>query len=78
MSPVGKTTAWADLSVEVARRSRGILVSFRRAGLGAIFLPVRSGIGWAPARAPSPPAMATRCATLRLLTYECPPVIHEQ
>jgi len=69
LSPVGPPTAPADFALEAARRSRGELVSTRRAGHGAIFLPVRSGIGLAPARAPLPPAMASRCATPRLLTY---------
>jgi len=78
LSPVGPRTAPADLALEAARRSRGELVSTRRAGHGPIFLPVRSGIGLAPARAPLPPAMALRCATPRLLTYEYPPVIHQQ
>jgi len=78
LSPVGPPTAPADLELEAARRSRGELVSTRRAGHGAIFLPVLSGIGLAPARAPLPPAMALRCATPRLLTYEYPPVIHQQ
>jgi len=78
LSPVGLPTAPADLAFEAARRSRGELVSTRRAGHGAIFLPARSGIGLAPARAPLPPAMALRCATPRLLTYEYPPVIHQQ
>jgi len=76
--PVGPPTAPADLALEAARRSRGELVSTRRAGHGAILLPVRSGIGLAPARAPLPPAIATRCATPRQLTYEYPPVIHQQ
>jgi len=39
---------------------------------------VRSGIGLVPARAPLPPAMALRCATPRLMTYEYPSVIHQQ
>jgi len=78
LSPVGPPTAPADLALETARRSRGELVSTRRAGHGAIFLRVRSGIGLAPAPSPLPPAMALRCATPRLLTYEYPPVIHEQ
>jgi len=69
-SPVGPPTAPADLGLEASRRSRGELVSTRRAGHGAIFLPVRSGIGLAPARAPLLPAMGLRCATPRLLTYE--------
>jgi len=64
--------------VEAARRSRGELVSTRRAGHGAIFFPVRAGIALAPARAPLPPAMALRCATPRLLMYEYPPAIHQQ
>jgi len=78
LSPVGPPTAPADLALEAARRSRGELVSTRRAGHGAIFLPVRSGIGLAPARAPLPPAMALPCATPRLLTYKYPPVNHQQ
>jgi len=78
LSPVGPATAPADLALEAARRSRGELVSTRRAGHGAILLPVRSGIGLAPARAPLPPAMALRCATPSLLPYEYPPVIHQQ
>jgi len=78
LSPVGPPTAPADLALEAARRSRGELVSTRVAGHGAILLPVRSGIGLAPARTPFPPAMASRCATPRLLTYEYPPVIHQQ
>jgi len=78
LRPVGPPIAPADLTLEAARRSRGELVRPRRAGHGAIFLPVRSGIGLAPARAPLPPAMASRCATPRLLTYEYPPVIHQQ
>jgi len=78
LSPVGPPTAPADLGLEAARLSRGELVSTRRARHGAIFLPVRSGIGLAPARAPLPPEMALRCATPRLLTYENPPVIHQQ
>jgi len=77
-SPVGPPAAPSDLALEAARRSRGELVSTCRAGHGAMFLPVRSGIGLAPARAPLPPAMALRCATPRLLTYEYPPVIHQQ
>jgi len=68
LSPVGPPTAPAVLALEAARRSRGELVRTPRAGHGAIFLPVRSGIGLAPARAPFPPAMALRCATPRLLT----------
>jgi len=78
LSPVGPPTAPADLALEAARRSRGEFVSTLWAGHWAIFLTVRSGIGLAPARAPLPPAMATRCATPRLLTYEYPPVIHQQ
>jgi len=78
VSPVGPPIAPADLALEAARRSRGELVSTRRVGHGAIFLPVRSGIRLAPARAPLPPAMASRCATPRLLTYEYPTVIHKQ
>ena len=78
LSPVGPQTAPADLALKAARHSRGELVSTRRAGHGAIFFPVRSGIVFAPARSPLPPAMATRCATTRLLTYEYPPVIHKQ
>jgi len=75
---VGPATAPADLALEAARRARGEVVSARRAGHGAIFLSVRSGIALTPARAPLPPAMATRCATPRLLTYEYPPVVHQQ
>ena len=78
LSPVGPPTAPAEQALEAARRSRSELVSTRRAGHGAIFLPVRSGIGLAPARAPLPPAIASRCATPRLQTYEYPPVIHQQ
>jgi len=78
LSPVSPLTTPADLALEAARRSRGALVSTRRAGHGEIFLPVRSGIGLAPAGAPLPPAMATRCATPRMLTYAYPPVIHQQ
>jgi len=78
LRPVGPPTAPADLALEAARRSRGELVNTRRAGHGAIFLPVRSGIGLAPARAHLPPAMALRCVKTRLLTYEYPPVIHQQ
>jgi len=78
LSPVGPPTTPADVAREAAHRSRGELVSTRRAGHGAIILPVRSGIGLAPARAPLPPAMASRCTTPRLLTYEYPPVIHQQ
>jgi len=78
LSPVGPPTAPADLALEAAPCSRGELVSTRRAGHGAIFLPVRSGIGLAPARAPLPPETALRCATPRLLTYEYPPVIQQQ
>jgi len=74
LAPVAPATAPADLTLEAARRSRGELVSARRAGHGAIFLPVRSGICLMPARAPLSPAMAARCATPRLLTYEYPPV----
>jgi len=78
LGPVGPPTAPADLALEAARRSRGEPVSTRRAGHGAIFLPVLSGIGLAPARAPLSPEMALRCATPRLLTYEYAPVIHQQ
>jgi len=39
---------------------------------------MRSGICLAPARAPLSSAMAARCATPRLLTYEYPPVVHQQ
>ena len=77
LSLVGPPTAPVDLALDAARRARGELVSTRRAGHGAIFLPVRSGIGLAPARAPFPPAMALRCATPRPLTYDYPPVIHQ-
>jgi len=77
-SPVCPPTAPADLALEAARSSRGELLSTRRAGHGAIFLPVRSGIWLARARAPLPPAMASRCATPRLQTYEYPPVIRQQ
>jgi len=78
LSPVGPPTAPADLVLEAARRLRGELVSTRRAGHGAIFLPVRSGIGLTPARDPLTPAIALRCATFRLLTYAYPPVIRQQ
>jgi len=78
LASVGPATAPADLALEAARRARGGLVSARRAGHGAIFLSVRSGIALTPARAPLPPAMATRCATPRLLTYEYTPVVHQQ
>ena len=71
-------TVPADLALEAARRSRGELKSARRAGHGAIFLPTRSGICLLPARAPLSPAMAARCATTRFLTYEYPPVLHQQ
>jgi len=76
--PVGPPTAPADMALGAARCSRGELVSTRRAGHGEIFFPVRSGHGLAPARAPLPPAIASRRATPRLLTYENPPVIHQQ
>jgi len=66
LSPVGPPTAPADLALEAARRSRGELVSTGRAGHGAIFLPVRSDNGLAPARAPLPPEISSRCATPRL------------
>jgi len=78
LASVGPATAPADLALEAARRARGELVSARRAGHGAIFLSVRSGIALTPARAPLQPAMVTRCATPRLLTYEYPPVVHQQ
>ena len=78
LAPVGLATAPADFALKAARRSRDELVSARRAGNGAIFLPMRSGICLAPARAPLSPAMAARCATPRLLTYEYPPVVHQQ
>jgi len=78
LSPVSPPSTPVDLALEAARRSRGELVSTRRAGHGAIFLPVRTGIWLAPARASLPPAMATRCAKPRLLKYEYPPVIHQQ
>jgi len=78
LSPVGPPSAPAYLELEAARRSCGDPVSTRRAGHGAIFVPVRPEIGLAPARASLPPAMARRCATPRLLTYEYPPVIHQQ
>ena len=78
LSPVGPQTAPADLALEAARRLRVELLSTRRVGHGAIFLRVRSGIGLAPARAPFPPAIASRCATPRLLTYEYPPVIDQR
>jgi len=45
LNPVGPPTAPADLMLEAARRARGELVSTRRAGHGAIFSPVRSGVG---------------------------------
>jgi len=78
LASVGPATASADLALEAARRARGELVSARRAGHGAIFLSVRSGIALTPARAPLPPAMVTRCATPRRLTYEYPLVVHQQ
>jgi len=78
LASVAPATATAVLALEAARRARGELVSARRAGHGAIFLSVRSGIALTPARAPLPPAMVTRCATPRLLTYENPPVVHQQ
>jgi len=78
LASVGPATAPADLALEATRRVRGELVSARRAGHGAIFMPVRSGIAVTPARAPLPPAMFTRCATPRLRTYEYPPVVHQQ
>jgi len=78
LASVGLATAPADLALEAARHARGELVSSRRAGHGAIFLSVRSGIALTPARAPLPPAMVARCATPRLLTYEYPPVVHQQ
>jgi len=68
LAPVGLATAPADFALKAARRSRDELVSARRAGHGAIFLPMRSGICLAPARAPLSPAMAARCATPGLLT----------
>jgi len=77
LSPVDPPTAPADLALVAARRPRGKLVSTRRAGHWVILLPVRSSIWLALAHAPLPLAMATRCATPRLLTYEYPPVIHE-
>ena len=78
LAPVGAATALADLALEAARRSRSELVTARRAEHGAIFLPMRSGICLAPARAPLSPAMAGRYATPRLLTHEYPPVLHQQ
>ena len=78
LAPVGSATAPADFVSKAARRSRGELVSARREGLGAIFLLMRSGICSAPARAPLSPAIAARCATTRLLTYEYSPVVHQQ
>jgi len=78
LASVGPATAPAELALEAARRGRGELGSARRAGRGAIFLSLRSGIALTPARAPLPPAMATRCETPRLLTYEYPPVVHQQ
>jgi len=78
LEPVGPAAALADLALEAARCSRGELLSARQAGHGAIFLSMRSGICLAPARAPLSPAMAARCATPRLLTYEYPPVVHQQ
>jgi len=50
LSPVGPPTAPADLALEAASRSRGELVSPRRAGHGAIFLPCGPASGW-PRRA---------------------------
>ena len=64
--------------LEAARRARGELVSARRAGHGAIFLPVRSGIALTPACFPLPPAIVTRCATPWLLTNEYPPIVHQR
>ena len=78
LAPVGSATAPAALALEAARRSRGELVRARRAGHAAISLPMRSGICSAPARAPLSPAIAARCPTPRLLTYEYPPVVHQQ
>jgi len=78
LAPASPATASADLALEAARRSRGELVSARRAGHGYVFLPVRSGICFAPARAPLSPAMAARCATPRLLIFEDPPDVHQQ
>jgi len=78
LASVGPATAPADLALEAARRARGELVSARRAGHGAILLSVRSGIALTLARAPLPPAMVRRCATPRVLTYEYPPVVHQQ
>jgi len=78
LAPAAPATAPADLALEAARRARGELVSARRAGHGAIFLPVRSGICLTPARAPLSPAMAARCATPTLLMYDYPPVVHQQ
>jgi len=77
LASVGPATAPADLALEAARRARGELVSARLACHGAILLSVRSGIASTPARACLPPAMVTRCATPRLLTYEYAPVVHQ-
>jgi len=60
LASVGPATAPENLALEAARRARGELVSARRAGHGAIILSVRSGIALTSARAPLPPAMATR------------------
>jgi len=70
-------TAPADLALEAARRARGELVRARLAWHRGILLAVRSGIALTPASARLPPAMVTRCATPRLLTYEYPPVVHQ-
>jgi len=78
LASVGPATAPEDLALEAAPRARGELVSARRAGHEAIFLSVRSDISLTPARARLPPAMVTRCATPRLLTYEYPPVVTQQ
>jgi len=78
LASVGPATAPAVLALEAARRARGKLVSARRAGHGAIFLTVRSGIALTQARAPLPPAMVTRCATPRLPTCENPPVVRQE
>jgi len=78
LASVGPATSPADLALEAARRARAELVSARRAGHGAIFPTVRSGIALTLARDPLVPAMVTRCATPRLLTYEDPPVVHQQ
>jgi len=78
LSPVGRVTAGSDLAVKAARRARGELVSARRVGHGAIFLPVRSGIDLMLARASSLPWMITWCSTPLLLTNVYPILVQEQ